>query len=451
MKTKLLLFIAGFFLLASSCQKDIDNVNVSPYESEQKKNLFGATQNSSSSDETGSAARWGISDNVFGILAAGADKKRSYIKNYSASAIAEMRKFGIPASIKLAQALLESDGGTSYKATKFNNHFGVKKKATKYLEIGYLVDPNDISEGEFSVYESAWFSYRSHSLFLKNRGYYDACFSCPESDYKCWAKELKQSGYSVDEDYDKKIIAVIEYYDLAKFDRVVTQRTNVAPNGFKFSMFILDNSHGNNTAGKRKTFKRKLPNGKKTVFEYKLNRQIVAKLVARCNDLGIPYKVLVPELRDVDNSERVRRANAIAKANEKQTAFLIIDHNAARFDNENSLSIASTYDFAAKQVATGMEMHHFPNSNIQPFLKALKVNVEHFLPHWANRGIKESNFQKMRNTTMAAATFELGFFDNYTEAKFLMSEEFQSKIVEAFIYTMCQFSGTTYVGNGTHS
>jgi N-acetylmuramoyl-L-alanine amidase len=145
--------------------------------------------------------------------------------------------------------------------------------------------------------------------------------------------------------------------------------------------------------------------------------------------------------------ERANRANRFEKQLGK-TALITIDHNATAFDNENKYSIADEYENAAKQVASGMESHIYRGSEMEAFTKRLKVNVEHFLPEWHQRGIKKSNFWTLKATSMPAAILELGFFDNYSEACFLMSDKFQSKIVEAIIMTMCEFSNIEYLGNG---
>lgn len=450
LQTAVVLLFAAVLCLAvfTSCNKEIESVNTSPYEAEQKKNIHFAGAIGHSTHASDTTKRWNIDHHVFGRLVANADEKRLYAEYYAPTAIEEMRKFGIPASIKLAQAILESDGGTSYKAARFNNHFGIKKKATKYLEVSYLVDPNDVNGDldEFCVYESPWFSYRSHSLFLAERERYKPCFDC-EYNYKCWARELQKSGYSTNEDYHEILIAVIEYYGLQKYDNQVS-RVNKLPEGkLVVGTWLLNNSHGENTPGKRKIFSKNLPNGEKTIFEYKLNRQIVSKLVKRCNDLGLTYKLIVPELQDVSLRERVARANQF----EKQlgnTALITIDHNATPFDNTNSESIASRYDFLSEQVASGMESHNFKGSQMEQFNKRLAENVEHFLPNWHSRGVKQSRFYTLRKSNMPATILELGFFDNYQEACFILSDDFQGRIVEAIVMTMCEFSEVEYVGNG---
>ena len=129
-------------------------------------------------------------------------------------AIQQEHKYNIPASIKLAQAILESGGGTSFLATTANNHFGIKcqewngARAYKDAEI-----PNEC----FRKYSSVADSYEDHSLFLK-RPRYARLFALKKTDYKGWAKGLQECGYATDKGYANKLIDLIERYQLYKFD-----------------------------------------------------------------------------------------------------------------------------------------------------------------------------------------------------------------------------------------
>lgn len=442
------IFAAVLFLSPlTSCNKDDKNLNASPYDSEQKKNLHIAGAVGASVDAASARKRWNVDANVFGRLVANADEKRTYIKHYATTAINEMRQFAIPASITLSQAVLESDAGESYNAITGNAHFGIKCKSDfTGLEIDCFVNPDLIEQGEFAAYKSVWESYRSHSKFLAERSYYQKCFEC--KDYKCWAYELEKAGYGGnDKDYAEKLIAVIEYYGLQQYDDFVNETTNTAPNnGLVVKTWLLNNSHGSDTKGKRFTFSKPLRNGKKTVYEFEMNRQVVAKLVKRCNDLGLQYKVLVPESNDISLKERVKRANRF----ENQlgnTALLTIDHNAAPFDNENKPSLASAYEFQTKSVASGMESHHFKGSEMEQFNKRLETYVNHALKGFHQRGVKKSNFYTLRKSTMPATILELCFFDNRDEMN--QYENIQDILVECILRAMCDFTpDIEYIGNG---
>ena len=137
-----------------------------------------------------------------------------YISTYSQMAIQQEKKYNIPASIKLAQAILETGGGTSFLATTANNHFGIKcqewngARAYKDAEI-----PNEC----FRKYNSVADSYEDHSLFLK-RPRYERLFALKKTDYKGWAKGLQECGYATDKGYANKLIDIIERYQLYAFD-----------------------------------------------------------------------------------------------------------------------------------------------------------------------------------------------------------------------------------------
>ena len=133
----------------------------------------------------------------------------------------EMRKFNIPASITLAQGILESSYGKGELALKSNNHFGVKCHKTWS---GERVYHDDDEKGEcFRKYEYVNSSYQDHSLFLVNRDRYASLFKLKKDDYKGWAKGLKKAGYATDSKYPVKLIKLIEDYGLYKFDEFILE------------------------------------------------------------------------------------------------------------------------------------------------------------------------------------------------------------------------------------
>ncbi|MCH5233332.1 MAG: glucosaminidase domain-containing protein [Muribaculaceae bacterium] len=144
-----------------------------------------------------------------------ADVYEDYIGTYSSLAIEQQEEFGIPASITLAQGLLESAAGRSSLATKGNNHFGIKcHKEWK----GESMLRNDDAPNEcFRVYNSPEESFRDHSLFLK-RDRYKSLFRLDPTDYRNWAFGLKECGYATDPNYGARLVAIIERYSLYNFD-----------------------------------------------------------------------------------------------------------------------------------------------------------------------------------------------------------------------------------------
>lgn len=145
------------------------------------------------------------------------DAYASYIARYSDIAVEQMKKYGIPASITLAQGLLESDAGRSSLTTKCNNHFGIKchsdwKGRTMYHD-------DDEKQECFRCYRNAEDSFRDHSVFLVNGARYQSLFKLSVTDYKGWAKGLKAAGYATSPTYATKLIEIIERYGLDRYDK----------------------------------------------------------------------------------------------------------------------------------------------------------------------------------------------------------------------------------------
>ncbi|WP_457611153.1 glucosaminidase domain-containing protein [Lutibacter sp.] len=142
-----------------------------------------------------------------------------YIKRYKDIAMEEMKIFKIPASITLAQGILESSSGNSLLTKKSNNHFGIKcHKGWK----GKKVYHDDDEKGEcFRVYKHPDNSFKDHSKFLATRSRYAKLFKLKKGDYVKWAKGLSEAGYATDRRYPAKLIALIEKYDLHKYDTEV--------------------------------------------------------------------------------------------------------------------------------------------------------------------------------------------------------------------------------------
>ena len=138
-----------------------------------------------------------------------------YIKQYSNLAIQHQKKFHIPASITLAQGLLESGAGQSELARKSNNHFGIKCHSD--WRGGRVYHDDDLRGECFRKYKRVEDSYEDHSKFLK-RSRYDRLFQLKITDYKGWARGLQKCGYATDRAYANKLIKVIEDYELYRYD-----------------------------------------------------------------------------------------------------------------------------------------------------------------------------------------------------------------------------------------
>ena len=153
-------------------------------------------------------------------LAQGTPQER-YIQKWAPTAVREMYRSGVPASITLAQGLLESRYGLSSLASEGNNHFGIKchKDWT-----GKTMRYDDDAKGEcFRVYDSADESFQDHSDFLRYRDRYKSLFDLKTTDYKGWAYGLKKAGYATDPHYPAKLIKYIEDYRLYEYDKMTPE------------------------------------------------------------------------------------------------------------------------------------------------------------------------------------------------------------------------------------
>ncbi|MCR9226039.1 MAG: glucosaminidase domain-containing protein [Flavobacteriaceae bacterium] len=165
-------------------------------------------------EDTGRFERFPISDT------------EDYIDNFAEIAQYEMRAFGIPASITLAQGILESGSGRGELTLKTNNHFGIKCHTGWQGEFDFH---DDDAKGEcFRKYNHPMYSFRDHSIFLSTRSRYAFLFNYRRDDYRKWAHGLRQAGYATDRRYPEKLIAIIERYQLHEYDEAVVE-TGLSP------------------------------------------------------------------------------------------------------------------------------------------------------------------------------------------------------------------------------
>ena len=156
-----------------------------------------------------------------------ADKIAAYIALYAPIAQEEMKLYKIPASITLAQGILESGAGEGTLTLKANNHFGIKCHDWKGESVFH---DDDRSQECFRKYKDPKYSFRDHSLFLTERKRYAKLFELDPADYEGWAKGLRAAGYATDSRYPHKLIDLIERYELYKYDGEPTGRRVVAYN-----------------------------------------------------------------------------------------------------------------------------------------------------------------------------------------------------------------------------
>jgi len=149
-------------------------------------------------------------------------KNQQYAEKYAAEAMEQMKRYGIPASVTLAQGILESSNGQSELSQLGNNHFGVKASGS-WLKNGgdYLVYTDDKPNEKFCKYATVGDSYEHHSKILKNSSRYSQCFKLSPDDYKGWTKGIERGGYATNEGYAASLQKIIEANGLQKYDQQV--------------------------------------------------------------------------------------------------------------------------------------------------------------------------------------------------------------------------------------
>ena len=172
------------------------------------------------------------------------NKNQAYAETYVEFAMEQMRRYGIPASVTLAQGILESSNGESTLARKENNHFGIKA-TREWLDGGgkFGVYTDDRPDEKFCSYDSVADSYEHHSRFLLENKRYAACFRLEADDYKGWAKGLERAGYATGGNYAASLVNIIEQNGLDRYDRQVMEEMRAqgrVPGGNKERLPALD-------------------------------------------------------------------------------------------------------------------------------------------------------------------------------------------------------------------
>ena len=201
-----------------------------------------------------------------------------YIDQYAGIAKENMRTHKIPASITLAQGILESGSGRGRLAMKANNHFGIKCHGWKGAKIYH---DDDRSQECFRKYKKAETSYEDHSEFLTGRKRYAGLFELEPDDYKGWARGLRAAGYATDRKYPQKLISLIERYELYNYDKEVL-------GNFKRTTIIEKNSIVKHVVVKGDTLYSLSRLYKTTVDALKAKNNLTS------NDLTIGQQLIIP-------------------------------------------------------------------------------------------------------------------------------------------------------------
>ncbi len=205
------ILLAGFVLLKKDMQFNIALKSPLSY-------LSDTSEEESADEQLAQKVAYDDNGNPYAPVSKGLsdDMAKAFIKKYAPIAINEMEKYGVPASIKMGQAMIESRAGTSRLAVNNNNFFGMKCFSTKCKK-GHCTNATDDHHKDFfRSYKEPSESWRAHSKLITNGRY--SGLKKHKLDYKAWAKGLKAAGYATDKIYDKKLIRIIEKYKLYKLD-----------------------------------------------------------------------------------------------------------------------------------------------------------------------------------------------------------------------------------------
>lgn len=276
--------------------------------------------------------------------------KDDYIRKYAAVAVSEMYRSGVPASITLAQGLLESNAGQSTLATKGNNHFGIKCHDWK----GKSMKHDDDAKGEcFRVYDDPFASFRDHSDFLRYWDRYKFLFENRPTDYKAWANGLKKAGYATDPAYPTKLINLIEDNDLQKFDKM-TVKEAAAYSGVKLteSSSTAKVSSGNKKTSARqakKEEKRRRREARKHVVEQ--TPDIFDEASVEEEYIDATLEELPPSPLSMEEAKRVEKSGETFRFALTRPTYV---RNGVPFiysiEGDSYSSIASSYDLFPKEI-----------------------------------------------------------------------------------------------------
>lgn len=197
-----------------------------------------------------------LSNSIFGQEIS----RKEYIEKYASLAVKQMHQYKIPASITLAQGILESNNGNSRLAVKANNHFGIKCHGWE----GKKIFADDDKKNEcFRNYKNVLESFVDHSLFLNKYSRYEFLFNYKITDYKSWAKGLKKAGYATNSKYPELLIKIIEENKLYQFDRekidenLISGKRNIYMHPNKVKYVISQNQETYETIAKSLNIKLK--------------------------------------------------------------------------------------------------------------------------------------------------------------------------------------------------
>ena len=291
---------------------------------------------------------------VVSLSAAERQTREEYVEKYKAIAIAHMERYGIPASITMAQGILESDSGNSRLSRMSNNHFGIKCKKSW---TGDRVYHDDDAKGEcFRAYPSVEASYQDHADFLDQSPRYDSLFAYSADDYRSWARGLKAAGYATAPDYAERLVKIIESMKLYLLDKengnkiYVAAKSATANTEQWWESNIATSDEQINPNAFRVTV-----NSHKGYGVYRTNHTfyVVAKQDDTFESLGRIFDISPKMLRkfnDVAKDGELKKGD-IVYIERKKTQWLgnVMQHKVVR--DENLYSLSQSYGIRLKSLA----------------------------------------------------------------------------------------------------
>ena len=288
------------------------------------------------------------------LSAAERQTREEYVEKYKAIAIAHMERYGIPASITMAQGILESDSGNSRLSLSSNNHFGIKCK--KHWT-GDRVYHDDDAKGEcFRAYPTVEASYQDHADFLDQSPRYDSLFAYNSDDYRSWARGLKAAGYATAPDYAERLVKIIESMKLYLLDKengnkiYVAAKSATANTEAWWESNIATSDEQINPNAFRVTV-----NSHKGYGVYRTNHTfyVVAKEGDTFESVGEVFDISAKMLRkfnDVGKDAKLAKGDVIY-IERKKTQWLgnVMQHKVVR--DENLYSLSQSYGIRLKSLA----------------------------------------------------------------------------------------------------
>ena len=270
---------------------------------------------------------------IFSVqLFAQKQSREEYINKYKNLAIREMNKYGIPASITMAQACLESGDGNSRLATMANNHFGIKCHNWTGKTFTYS---DDMANECFRKYDSAEDSFRDHSEFLTNGKRYQSLFSLDKTDYKSWAHGLKAAGYATSPIYAQKLIEIIEKNYLYYLDKD-THKTDISKNNEQTNQAVDSTGH----VKTKKELRKERRAEKKRLKEEKKKQKLEHSQSTNTNSNSTNTNSNI--ITNTSNSYNYSLERTVSKINGVNYVIAI--------GGETYESIAKTYDLFTKEI-----------------------------------------------------------------------------------------------------